>query len=479
MVSRRLVLSVLFLLGPAAAPAGADTGAAEHFRTALRGQAVPPGSQPSRETRITGQPPGPIIVGAAPGEPTPLPCNLDGRLNEGRAYLPSTTPLRAVILFADFADAPSDATTPQELYDGYVPQAEAALERLSGGRLVSDITPLLRWVRIPRSYASYGFADEVAYDNHHDVIADAIRAADAEVDFSQYSAVFVIGPPTAADFPAAAEAGDNQGEGFTADGREILNAATLASATDYDRDFTGLVHETGHLLGLPDLYSYETGYPDFVGAWDVMSVTLKPNTPMLGWTRLQAGWLRKSDFLCARTSRTVVLQPVTSPGGLRAVTVPTGPRRAFVVEARTDPVSEGCRRDGVLVYRVDTRRSIAYGGGSARVIDAAPAGGSCGPHSAATFRPGKQSRYRSSDGRFGLRVLGREGSGFRVRVTVRGCTVPDLFGQRLRKARRLLRAGQCRLGKVSGSGSIVARQQPVGGLVRAAGARVAITLRRP
>jgi len=458
-----LLVAVLSLLivavsATAAPPTGEDQGAG------------------AGETIVTGRPPPPVVVQASPGQPTPLPCNLAGGLNDGRNYLNATRPLRAVMLFVDFSDAPGDATTPQELFEGFVPQTEAAMKELSHGMFQPTITPLLKWVRMPRQLAQYGFSSErVGYDKHHDFIDEAIKASDPDVDFSQYSAVYVVGAPTAANIPSAAEGGSARGEGFRADGEEISNAATLGSQDAYHRDFTVLVHETGHLLGLPDLYSYDADDPPFVGAWDVMSV-LTPHTPMVAWTRLQVRWLGKSDFVCARKSRTTLLTPVASRGGLKALAVAASPRKAYVVEARTDPVEEACRRDGVLVYRVNTKRSIAYGGGPIRVVDAASDDPSCGDHSRATFIPEDASRYRSPDGRFGIHVLERRGDGYRVRVTVKSCAVPDLFGLTLKRARARLRAGQCVLGKVTGRGKVKA-QRPAARVVKDPGARVALTLR--
>jgi hypothetical protein len=62
-----------------------------------------------------------------------------------------------------------------------------------------------------------------------------------------------------------------------------------------------LVRETGHLLGLPDLYEFSP--PSLnekirrVGGWDIMSFNT-PGAGFLAWQRLKLGWLDPGQVRC-------------------------------------------------------------------------------------------------------------------------------------------------------------------------------------
>jgi M6 family metalloprotease-like protein len=367
-----------------------------------------------RETEIVGGPP-PIVQDAPSRGAGPLPCGLAGELNDGGRYLSGRETLRGAMIFVDFSDAPATGEwTPQGLLDGYVPPSEQALRSLSSGRFGVEITPGTERVRMPKPLRSYGFkeGDAAEFDHHTEYMHDAVRAADPSFDFSGHSTVYVVSTPGAYT-PTATNSGHLPGDGYRADGADMPYGVTMASTTDYDRDFAGFVHETLHLVGLPDLY----GERDYAGPWDVMHQAEGPNTPMTAWTRFLAGWLEKRDFRCLSRSARKTLTPVTETGGLKALLVKTGGTGAYVIEARAGERLGRCRRDGVLLYRVSTKEPDAEG--LLRVIDSRPRTRGCDRHGNATFIPsGSRAAYRSPGGRFSLRVLWRKGNRFRVAVRI-------------------------------------------------------------
>jgi M6 family metalloprotease-like protein len=370
-----------------------------------------------RESDIAGGPP-PIVQ----GEPDagrgagPLPCGLAGPLNDGGLYTSGAGFFRVAMIFVDFSDVPATPEwTPQELFDGYVPPSEVALRELSSGRFGVDVRGGTEWVRMPKPLRAYDFdADgDGEYDDHNAYIRDAVRAADPSFDFSGFDAVYVVSTP-GANTPTATNSGELPGSEFAADGAAMPYGVTIASTDPYDRDFAGFVHETLHLLGLPDLY----GDSDYAGPWDVMHDAEGPRTPMTAWTRFLAGWLEKRDFRCLSKSANKTLTAVTGEGGLKALVVKTGATGAFVIEARAGERIGRCRRDGVLVYRVSTRDPS--GEGILRVIDSKPRTRGCDGHANATFIPrGDAGVYRSAGRRFTLRVLRKTDAGYRVAVRIR------------------------------------------------------------
>ena len=124
-----------------------------------------------------------------------------------------------------------------------------------------------------------------------------------------------------------------------------------------------------------------------------------------------AGWLGKRDFRCLARDATRTLTPPDRPGGLKALLIKTGPTSAWVVEARAEGNPDGCRRDGLLVYRVRTRADL----GPVRVVDSAPPPEDCFEHGDATFVPGGRT-YASRNGGFTPKPVGRSGDEFTVTV---------------------------------------------------------------
>ena len=349
-----------------------------------------------------------------------LPCGMNGPavLDDGNRYPSGRRPLRAAIIFVDFSDAPAGpGSAPQEVFNRLVPRAQRVLRGRSYRKFRLAATPHLRWVRMPKPLSSYGFGEEsTEYDRYEGYIADAVRAAARSFDMSKFKTVYVIAGPNAHPPEAATQLA--AGGGIKVGGTRVVNTVTLDG---YNPDTTSaaVVHETGHVLGLPDLYktSVDTDLFRFVGPWDLMS-DIYGASPMLSWTRRMVGWLGNRNFRCAgRRRRTVNLKWVASGGRTKGVIVRIGRRRAYVIEARTDAVGKGCPRQGVLIYRWNG--TVESGEGPIRVMDAQPGEGACGPHTTALFKPGQRGRSKYRDRYIAVSVLGRAKNGFRVQVRQR------------------------------------------------------------
>jgi len=123
-----------------------------------------------------------------------------------------------------------------------------------------------------------------------------------------------------------------------------------------------LAHETGHLMGLPDLYTYGgvAGPKNPAGPWDIMSEA-GHSTGFLGWHRHKLKWLdadRKAYL--AKSVPSLELTPLSASSGLSMIVVPVGdparPGKVFVIEvAQSIRPGEGAtpKAGGVLVYSVD------------------------------------------------------------------------------------------------------------------------------
>jgi M6 family metalloprotease-like protein len=345
--------------------------------------------------------------------------------------------VRAVMLFVDFPDLHgSESMT--ALYDRLVPAAKRWFKEVSYDRLRFDATPVMRWHRMPRRVGSYSLADGISWQEHFDYIGDAVRAADADFDFSPYQIVYVVAPkgsgiersPAFHAYP---------GSGIKADGSELRAGATFFEDTRFNAGYAAnvLIHETGHILGLPDLYDV----PDptywrlfrFAGSWDMMSWN-DPGAHFLAWNKWKLGWLDSSQLTCLEGPGevTTTITPLERPGGLKAIVVPMGTTSTYVIEARKriGEDSDLCET-GVLVYSVDS--TIRGGNGPIRVRaaqrDTSPdLLNRCGPLYNAPFdkAEGEDATFEDPTAGFSVRVLSSGPNGYRVNVTRTSLTAQSL-----------------------------------------------------
>ena len=289
-------------------------------------------------------------------------------------FAPSLGSVRAIALFVDFPDAPateSVAAVGAHVLDP-VPHWYAAA---SYGRMRLSIDRLDRWARMPRASRDYGITRDTP-PSLRDLVADAIAATDAEVDFRPYQLIYVLAPrDSGVTYSPALVLGP--GSGVKADGVELRLGAVFGRDTRLPSGSRIAVHETGHALGLPDLYSHaitatNPGRSDLaVGNWDVMSDTAT-GVGFLAWHRWKLRWLDRGQLRCHRGgTRELELTPLDSPGGVKAIVIPVDASHAWVLEVRRrEGLDAGLCDGGMLAYLVDA--SIPTGAGPIKIRPAGP-----------------------------------------------------------------------------------------------------------
>lgn len=335
-------------------------------------------------------------------------------------FAPSLGSVRAIALFVDFPDvaaSESIGAVAAHVLDP-VPHWYAAA---SYGRMRLSIDRLDRWVRMPRASATYGITRN-GLGLPRDLIADAVAAADREVDFGPYKLVYVVAARNSGvTYSPAHTLGP--GSGVRADGNELGHGAVFGNDTRASFGSSIAIHETGHALGLPDLYSFavEAGTHRWVGNWDMMG-DLAGAGGFLAWHRWRLRWLDRGQLRCYRGGRREFeLQSLDSPGGAKAVVIPLDGSRAWVLEVRRKQgIDSGLCSEGVLAYLVDA--SIESGSGPIKLRT----GGSGGDRSLVA-RCGVlyDAPYTTAEGRrgfaeaaFALEVLEATATGgFRIRIT--------------------------------------------------------------
>ena len=285
--------------------------------------------------------------------------------------MPSVGDVKTIVLFADFSDVPA-TQTPEELLSIISPGAEAFYSEMSYGRMRWTLEPHPVWLRLSQPSAHYGEGIR-SYDGHLAFIQEAVTLADADVDFSTADSVIVLVPPEASAIPYGPAFGASPGGGYFADGKTFANGATSGA------DLPGwgsywLNHETGHMMGLPDLYAYQydpNNYPDqhrFVGDFSLMGFIDGSAPGFFAFERWQLNWLDDEQIVCQTTmDETTTLTPIETQGGIKAVIVPISESKALVVESRR-PVGADAElvKSGALVYLADT--SIYSGEGTITVL---------------------------------------------------------------------------------------------------------------
>ena len=259
------------------------------------------------------------------------------------AMPPTSGELRIAMLFVEFADAPA-TVSPDRLVDAYVPPVVEWYRAASHGRLAIRVEPLRRWLRMPRTLAEYD------RDHFAGAVEDVLAAADPHLDFSGVDALYLM--TSQASGTLASTVIDH--EPRRVDGAEIRAWVWFAAGRAEAARHEVLIHETGHVLGLPDLYDVRRPSRGR-HRWDVMAGA--GGAGLLAWHRWKLGWLQEREVVCLRRRPVAVtLTPLGWPGGREAIIFRTR-SAAVVVEVRARVgVDASLCKPGVLVYRVDFRR---------------------------------------------------------------------------------------------------------------------------
>ena len=272
--------------------------------------------------------------------------------------------VKGVMIFVDFPDAQarleSAAATGQHLLGGGA--AQQLYHDQSYGQLIFDVTKRsdLGWRRLSKRSTNYDFEN---FESQRSFIHDAASLfRPAEIRFSDYQMVFVVTPKTATHFKYSPAFNAPVHEGTVVQGHEIRLGVTFGQDSHTNR-YINLVHEVGHLFGLPDLYPTDGGgaFNSKIGCWSIMS-DIFHSVSFLGWHRHKNGWLPASRATYIRTLSAPwygTISPLSGSYGLSMVVLPIDdpdhPSKVFVIEL-AQPVLGTNKQywgEGVLVYTVD------------------------------------------------------------------------------------------------------------------------------
>ncbi len=237
------------------------------------------------------------------------------------------------------------------------------------GKLNFSVWYVSMWMMMPHSYSYYGS------DTHfNQYISNALALVDSYVNFNGFQFVIVV---HAGDDEAYSHyAGDIWSMSYVGGVPFLTNdgIVTIGTCTVAEFDPMGVyAHESGHMLGLPDLYDYD-GIETFVGEWDLMDagswngpVGLPGSSPAhcTSYGKIQLGWLNASNVRQVNMGEnvTVLLSPLEVPSAsFQAIRIPLSSSVYYLVEVRKkvgyDTYLPG---QGVLVLFVNETLESGHG----------------------------------------------------------------------------------------------------------------------
>lgn len=296
-----------------------------------------------------------------------LPDNGNTNLNETnepRAQdLIGVGTVTAVMVFVDFPDVPGSGSF-DEIKAAILGEAADWFWQESYGRLDFVVaTPFLEWRRMPRPAIDYAVINR-DWQAHQSYISTALRLfSQDEIRFEEYRVAYVVAAPTPENDPRYAAVLHNSPT-LSAGIPVATHSGTVHHAVTFGRDsYTRgcrvLIHETGHLLGLPDLYLFQpdpTGeFRHPTGCWDIMC-DLDQGRHFLGWHKYKLGWLDESQIVYLKAGELdATLTSFETAQGVKMIALQSEESsRLYLVEV-AQALGEGdqFRDKGLLIYSID------------------------------------------------------------------------------------------------------------------------------
>ena len=324
------------------------------------------------------------------------------------AYVPSTGVLQAYMIFVDFEDAPASERT-TDLYLRYMPAASEWYRNFSFGRLnLRVMADFSQFHRMPRDSAKYDFRRGRGRGLERMYVQDALDAVGEKIKFAGTDLLYIVPTKEAVaityspTFMVPIQAHD---------GTLISKTVTFGQDVN-DFGFKLMNHETGHTMGLPDLYSYQphTRAGVYVGGYDLMAQIEGISPDYLAWHKWRLGWVDDEQIICIDPSATkserkkYTLTPVEEATGVKALVFRHNASFALVAENRSgrNLDSDTCGT-GVLIYTVST--TTPSGRGPIRVQDSSPGSGCAGDRfNDGLFVPKPQTRSSFTSIDLGVRI---------------------------------------------------------------------------
>jgi hypothetical protein len=335
--------------------------------------------------------------------------------------IPTIGSHKAITLFVEFDDLPSEKLQMDEWRNNQIPTFEKFVNEMSYGKLIYKVDMYEKFLKINKSVLSYNLdtahgAPMKPNANFYGLIMDAIKEADPVIDFSQYEFINVV---TASTTKIGFE-GATSLPGTVLDGKAIYNASfgPIRQYVNDSKQKIWLLHEVGHMFGL--MHPANTGpmaSPDGYPVWDAMINGRSGQPEFLSWHRFILDWFSQSQVKCVDGSKAgeyvVKISSLSSNNLLtKMLTIKLSDTKSLVVESRRSNslATLASNLEGVLSYTVD--QTVKDYQGAFKFIYDKPSRADGGLH--ATMKAGS----KISVGKVNLTVLRNDKDGDYVKVTI-------------------------------------------------------------
>ncbi len=277
---------------------------------------------------------------------------------------------RWVVLLAEFSDVKHART--KDNVTRIVEGAAKYWRQTSYGKMWIEYQ-IYGWYDVPNTMSYYGKDLPGERDSRSDqLIKHAVEKANPDVDFSKFDYLIVI--------HAGGDQADSQNDPdqiwsscycgtfprynnplvIKTNNGVFIRQAALVSEFD---DFGTLAHESGHLLGLPDLYNrFSSSGDNYVGAWSLMASGTTNAVGLESWSRILLGWLTPTILSVQAKPDWYVLKPLEVDEGIRALKFPVDDKHYYLIELRLRMSSDvGIPMEGILVTSVDETKFSGTG----------------------------------------------------------------------------------------------------------------------
>ena len=276
----------------------------------------------------------------------------------------SRAALHGVCIFVDFPNVPAAKSEHPDIdfyYNLLIRDGLDVFEKISYGKLNLRVDRIDQWFTMPKNDADYGMDRVITYETHRNYIRDALDISCGAVDYTKYDILYIVPVHgSAVPYSPTMVAKDHPIPCGT-DGKAGMGLIVTFGADMYFRRGKLFAHENGHILGLPDLYTYEVteGMADcfgHIGTYDLMGLIEAMAPDYLGYSKWRLGWIDDSQVICVKPGESdeYTLTPVETPDGAKLIVMPIDEYNGYVLEYRVPMgLDEKLPADGLLLYRIN------------------------------------------------------------------------------------------------------------------------------
>ena len=285
--------------------------------------------------------------------------------------LPNKGTLNFKVLFAKSSGSTvANEKSAEDLYKKLKPEIVSSFyNQVSNGSVKNiQFEPYYSWIEYDKLESLQDAAgDEIkrVESEWRTFVSKTLETADSQIDFTKSDGVIIILDPNSSYLRIAYALADEH----IVDGKKISNVVMLGRAfVRVGRPPYLVVHELGHLFGLPDLYSYQDS-TDTADYFSVMNMAASEGVGYFGWERYILGWLDDPQMICHKAGEVVGnLIPLTKKNGLKMIAVPISSSQVLVVENRAkEGIDKMIPNPGIIAYIVDS--SIEGGKNPIKVLN--------------------------------------------------------------------------------------------------------------